>query len=638
MQRVGGSRTVTGRRRSSRSALGGSATALGAAVLLALSVALPTWADGETDPTGEASQSGDQGEGGGTDAGAGDGTDAGAGDGSGTEAVAAEGDAQGDAGVTEGADEGDDQETEAEGATTPTQRTGTAYGGRATGPAPLITLPDDPAYPVPAPPVNESLPEEVDEGPSWQENIVCDPVERPGIEAFGNLIGAHYERPGYGTARACIDQKSEHYDGRAIDWQLDAHDPQDRRIGDATVTWLTDNDGEMAKRFGIQSIIWNERVWRSYEDIGWRGYVGQSAHTDHVHFSFTWDGAAMRTSWWTGVAVETPDLGPCRVLAGQYAAIPQAPRFEPCPTDQLLAPQTGYFNVRPGSTGGGVGLLQPLLEVEQTGVLDATTREALIAWQGEQGVPVTGVLDQMTYAAALGWEMPELPEAAWAVEQPDHMVTAFTPYKRAELAEDEGQAGAVLPEDEGEAGAVLAEDEGEPGAVLDAAYEAEAVAVLQEALGVEPDGVFGPKTAAALEEFTTAHPLLTPSTATTPLTWQLLEQRAHPTLAYRDRVLETGDSGLDVAVLQEQLDVEPDGVFGPVTEQAVLDAQVAAELEPTGLVDAMTWAATDKGEGTGLVDGTGMEDDEPGFTMIDGVIVPSLGDELSQSDQPVEDD
>ncbi len=192
----------------------------------------------------------------------------------------------------------------------------------------------------------------------------------------------------------------------------------------------------MAKRFGIQSIIWNERVWRSYEDIGWRGYVGQSAHTDHVHFSFTWDGAAMRTSWWTGVAVETPDLGPCRVLAGQYAAIPQAPRFEPCPTDQLLAPQTGYFNVRPGSTGGGVGLLQPLLEVEQTGVLDATTREALIAWQGEQGVPVTGVLDQMTYAAALGWEMPELPEAAWAVEQPDHMVTEFTPYKRVQLKED----------------------------------------------------------------------------------------------------------------------------------------------------------------------------------------------------------
>nr|MDQ3383503.1 peptidoglycan-binding protein [Actinomycetota bacterium] len=180
--------------------------------------------------------------------------------------------------------------------------------------------------------------------------------------------------------------------------------------------------------------------------------------------------------------------------------------------------------------------------------------------------------------------------------------------------------------------------------VLDAAYEAEAVAVLQEALGVEADGVFGPKTTAALEAFTTAHPLLTRSETTTPLTWHLLEQLAHPTLAYRDRVLEAGDSGLDVAVLQEQLDVEPDGVFGPVTEQAVLDAQVAAELEPTGLVDAMTWAATDKGEGTGLIDGTGMEDDEPGFTMIDGVIVPSQADQpseydqASESDQPVEDD
>jgi hypothetical protein len=147
------------------------------------------------------------------------------------------------------------------------------------------------------------------------------------------------------------------------------------------VTWLTDNDGEMARRFGIQSIIWNKRVWHSYAGAGWQGYAGQSPHTDHVHVSFSWDGANMRTSWWTGVVVQRPDLGPCRAVAGQYAAVPEGPRYGPCPTSLAPAPDTGYAVVRPGESGAGVQLVQPLFDVEQTGILDPATWEALIAWQ-----------------------------------------------------------------------------------------------------------------------------------------------------------------------------------------------------------------------------------------------------------------
>jgi hypothetical protein len=90
------------------------------------------------------------------------------------------------------------------------------YGGRATGHASLVTLPDDAAYPVPAPLTTALPPATVDAPSPWQQNMVCDPVDRPGVEAFGNLIGKHYNRPGYTTSRACRDQKSEHYDGRAI--------------------------------------------------------------------------------------------------------------------------------------------------------------------------------------------------------------------------------------------------------------------------------------------------------------------------------------------------------------------------------------------------------------------------------------
>lgn len=581
---------------------GRNSAALSAALLIALAPSVASWATATEGTNGAGSGQGEgsggtgdgsgagQGEGSGEAAGSGTGQgdgSGGTGDGSGV----AQGDAPGGTGDGSGGYQGDGS-----GATSTGDGNGTGngdgngsgggstgglgYGGRAVGPDPLPLLADDPAYPVPAPPVNDNLPEAVDVQPGRQLNIVCDPVDRPGVEAFARLITRTYHRSAHSTFRECIDQKSEHYDGRALDWDLNAYDPHDRRIGDAVAMWLTDNDGEMALRFGIQSIIWNAHSWNATDPV-WKAYVGQSAHTDHIHLSFTWDGANMRTSWWTGIAVEQPDLGPCPAVVGAYAATPQAPRYEAC-TGVQVAPSidTGYVRVRPGQTGGGVGLLQPLLDVPQTGVLDEPTRTALIDWQSEQGVPATGVLDQLTYAAALGWQLPELPEEALAVEVPDFATTEFTPYKRHTLVE--GDSG-------------------------------EAVAVLQEALGIEADGVFGPKTAEALAEFITSHPVLTDQALVesgeleplpadevrvTPLVWSLLELREYPTLTHRYETVEVGDENRElVALLQEHLGVEADGVFGPVTEQAVMAEQAAAELEPTGVVDGPTWAAIDKGRG-----------------------------------------
>lgn len=509
----------------------GAVAMLGAALAISMTQ-LPVWAEGETDPGGGPT-SADQG------------------------------------GAPPSDNAGEGALPPGQGTSPPSSGGGLKYGGRSTGPSPLVTLPDDPDYPVPDPPTNEflpegvELPEEVDEASIFQRNVVCDPVAKPGVIAVANLLGQAYERPGYTLARSCIDLRSEHYDGRAVDWQLNAYDPMDRRIGDAAVTWLTDNDGEMARRLGIQSIIWNNRAWHSSDGI-WKGYVGQSPHTDHVHISLTWDGAFMRTSWWTGVALtaEEADQGPCEVIGGAYAAVPQARRTEPCVAGQWWPTKSGYNTVRPGGQGGGVALIQPLLDVEQTGVLDAETREALMVWQGEQGIPQTGVLDQLTYAAALGWEIPELPEGALAVERPDYLVTEFTAHKRAVLTE--GDTG-------------------------------EDVKVLQKALGVEDDGIFGPITAAALTEFAEEHPLLLDDlTATDTLVWQLLEQREHPLLALRDVELEIGDRGYAVQVLQQLLELEDDGIFGPITQQGVLDAQAGAELEQTGIVDGATWVAAEE--------------------------------------------
>ena len=461
------------------------------------------------------------------------------------------------------------------------------FGGQAT----FVPVPADPSV-VPEPPVNKHLPEQVDEKGPFEQQISCDPADRPGVTAFALLVSDHYDRPTFFGARPCIDYASFHHDGRALDWPLNVGDPADRQIADSVIVWLTDNGGEMANRFGIEYLIWNGLIWS--QDRGWQYYTG-NPHTDHIHFSFTWDGAEMRTSWWTGVAVTEPDLGPCDVNPWHYAPLHTVPRVGPCEVDTTpVAPETGLARVRPGETGAGVSMLQEVLGLPTTGLLDEKTRTALIEWQREHEVPVTGVADDFTYAVALGWDIATLPEAALGVARAAWQTTEFTPYLRTTLAEgDEGKA----------------------------------VKVLQTAIGAEPDGSFGPKTAAALAEWEKTVPVLAEQAdrrgdgpaVVTPLTWLLLERAVHPTIAVRDVELQIGDldmaadpdgtlaaeaaaagrtdspyAGGAVTLLQGLLGVDDDGTFGPKTEAAVKDLQDGAEIEPTGVVDGPTWVALEK--------------------------------------------
>lgn len=469
---------------------------------------------------------------------------------------------------------------------------GYSHSGSPAGVATFAPLPQDPAYPVPAPPENDDLPVEVDADTAYQNQLSCDPEDRPGVTAFALLLTDHYGREGWSGARPCIDYMSQHHDGRALDWTLNAFDPHERRIGDAAVAWLTENDGEMMRRFGIEYIIWNGLVFMK-DDNEWRHYVGPSPHTDHVHLSFTWDGAMMRTSWWTGVAVTQPDLGPCDTVALEYAALHTFPRFEECLEPAVAPPQTDFGRVRPGEAGAGVSMLQTVLGIEATGVLDQQTRRALVEWQAEHELPATGVADALTYAAAQGWDLEDVPESARAITPEDWQVSRLTPYKRLTLTE--GATG-------------------------------EAVVALQEALGAEPDGDFGPRTAEALVEWEQTIPVLAEQAerrgdepaVVTPLTWVYLERALHPTMPLRDVELAEGsrDIGADpdgelaaraaiegsedtpysggaVAALQELLGVEADGSFGPLTAEAVRAVQEDADLEPTGEVDGPTWVAVE---------------------------------------------
>jgi hypothetical protein len=101
-----------------------------------------------------------------------------------------------------------------------------------------------------------------------------------------------------------------------VDWHLDAARPADRREARRLIDlWLaTDSEGNehaMARRMGIQEIIWNCRSWWSgpegmgkysvcFTDSGKRrkNVNRTEAHMDHIHIGLSWAGARKRTSFW----------------------------------------------------------------------------------------------------------------------------------------------------------------------------------------------------------------------------------------------------------------------------------------------------------------------------------------------------
>jgi hypothetical protein len=109
---------------------------------------------------------------------------------------------------------------------------------------------------------------------------------------------------------------SLHSEGRAIDWHLDVHKAADRRAAKKLIDRLlaTDKDGNpnaLARRMGVQEIIWNCRSWWSgsdgmgpysvcYDRKGKKKkHVDETlAHKNHVHIGLNLPGARMQTSFW----------------------------------------------------------------------------------------------------------------------------------------------------------------------------------------------------------------------------------------------------------------------------------------------------------------------------------------------------
>jgi hypothetical protein len=198
---------------------------------------------------------------------------------------------------------------------------------------------------------------EVDDFAPYQPQVSCDPHAKPGVIATRNLMLDKFGGGDLGIVRSCrIGGLSEHKEGRAWDWALNANRPADRRKAKRAIKWLTrtvhGEDAANARALGIQYIIWNKRMWRAYDPTaGWQRYTGSSAHRDHMHLSFTWNGATKTTGYWTGT-LQPFDFGPCPKWVGEMARPWKAPQLEPCPTalQRPVADENGIYLAQEGET------------------------------------------------------------------------------------------------------------------------------------------------------------------------------------------------------------------------------------------------------------------------------------------------
>jgi hypothetical protein len=118
---------------------------------------------------------------------------------------------------------------------------------------------------------------------SYQPQTTCRKAARPGTVALAAWLNVRFDG---GTAtpsvRPCNSGgTSEHKDGRAIDWTMDAGDKHDRLEVAAFLerVFATDggyNDHALARRMGIMYVIWNDRMYASYDEFAREDYRSSS--------------------------------------------------------------------------------------------------------------------------------------------------------------------------------------------------------------------------------------------------------------------------------------------------------------------------------------------------------------------------
>lgn len=255
-------------------------------------------------------------------------------------------------------------------------------------------------------------------------------------------------------------------------------------------------------------------------------------------------------------AIEEPATEP----ASEPEAEPAATADEP---EAAKASTTSLLGLKIGSRSNDVKVLQRTLMAAgftvvggADGIFGALTANALKSFQNANGVGVTGVVDDATAAA--------LAKVGSAAK--DHDPSASNPFTGLQF--------------------------GSIGADVKALQNALLAAGLTMRGGA--DGVFGPATRTAVEQFQSQHGLGKTGKVDAE-TASVLSSGASATGGSSVSGLKAGALGNTVKSLQQQLiDLGikvrggADGIFGPATANAVKSFQTSQGLEATGVVDAAT--------------------------------------------------
>jgi hypothetical protein len=147
----------------------------------------------------------------------------------------------------------------------------------------------------------------------------CDPRVKPGMLMLQQWLEHNVRGTFWGSYRCEKWGKhsaSLHAENRAIDWHLSVHSRADRRAAAGLIALLlapdsAGNPQALARRMGVEELIWNCRYWAAgmpdfepysvcYTKRGKprRGVDDTTAHRDHVHIGMTKAGALGRTSFW----------------------------------------------------------------------------------------------------------------------------------------------------------------------------------------------------------------------------------------------------------------------------------------------------------------------------------------------------
>ncbi len=288
---------------------------------------------------------------------------------------------------------------------------------------------------------------------------------------------------------------------------------------------------------------------------------------------------ARRVSLGTLIAIAAgPAAGLANANGNPQAAAPTSP--EPPTTSEH------HIQLENGSEGRQVRILQNALGIPMDGIFGGRTEAAVRAFQASRGLQVDGIVGPQT-SAALADGAPALATAASADTGASTRAVTASSAKSAST------------------------------------HATNPVVRLQEALGVQVDGTFGPDTehavrhlqalhhlhvdgvvggetwgALGIDEHTTIHPSQAPHHASA--------QHAHadigvspstPAAAHASSASSRTDA---VRRLQEALHVQADGTFGPETESAVKRMQAQRGLNVDGVVGPETWSALGIGEHTTL--------------------------------------